>query len=206
MTSTAFDATRKKQRLQEDLAAMLATELPVIPEEEFGLTDSGGQIGVEDERQAIEEVPEGSSGWEPFDLTGNLEEAEYGFYQTHPEESTCSDDNISGSHTPIPMKDTRKRITPDQATTILYEKWKVALPLLVDDILAYTTTSVGAAIKPVGSELRSICCSSDVKTTKVTCLYFDRTSGQFLWVIGGSNTSISQISRLSRSSPAPAAQ
>lgn len=179
LTSIAFDATRKKQRLQEDLAAMLATELPVIPEEEFGLTDSGGQIRVEDERQAIEELPEGLSGQEPFDLTDNLEEAEFGFYQTHPE-STCSDDNISGSHSSMPMKDTRKRITPDQATTILYEKWKVALPLLVDDILAYTTTSVGAASKPVGSELRSICCSSDVKTTKVTCLYFDRTSGQFL--------------------------
>jgi hypothetical protein len=153
LTSIAFDATHKKQQLQEELAAMLATELPVIPEEEFGLVDSGGQIRVEDECQAIEEMPEGLSGQEPFNLTGNLEEAKYGFYQTHPEESTCSDDNILGSYMPIPMKDTQKCITPNQATTILYKKWKVALPLLVDDILAYTTTSVGAAIKPVGSEL-----------------------------------------------------
>ena len=59
----------------------------MIPEEESGLMDSGGQIRVEDELQAIEEV-EGLSGWEPFNLMGNLEEAKYGFYQTHPEEST----------------------------------------------------------------------------------------------------------------------
>ena len=75
------------------------------------------------------------------------------------------------------MKDTRKRITFDQATTILYKKWKVALPLVVDEILTYTTASVGAAIQPVGSELRGICYSSeDIKTTQVACLYFDRMS------------------------------
>ena len=39
MTMTAFDATRKRQRLQADLEAMLATELPVIPEEEPDLKD-----------------------------------------------------------------------------------------------------------------------------------------------------------------------
>lgn len=54
--------------------------------------DSGGQIKVEDECKAIEE--EGLSGWEPFNLIGNLEEeVEYAFYQTHLEESTYSDDN-----------------------------------------------------------------------------------------------------------------
>jgi len=54
---------------------------------------------------------------------------------------------------PIPMKDTQKRITPDQATTILYEKWKVALPLLVDEILVYVTSSVRATIQPEGCNI-----------------------------------------------------
>ena len=88
-----------------------------------------------------------------------------------------------------------KHITPDQATTILYEKWKAALPLLVDEILAYTTSSVGAAIQPVASELQGICSpvsySSDLKTTKVTCLYFDRTFNQLLLSTGNSDMSLS---------------
>jgi hypothetical protein len=181
MTTTAFDAARKRQRLDAEIAEMLATALPVIPEEESVLMDSGGPTGVADELKAVEEV--GGSGPDSLDPTSNLEDSgfDYGFYQTHPQESTYeSNDNVSGTHAPIPTKETRRRITPDQATTNLYEKWKASLPLLVDDLLAYMTASVGAAIQPVGSELEGRCCSLDVKTTKVTCLYFDRTSNQFL--------------------------
>jgi len=111
MATTTFDTTCKRQRLEADLAAMLATstELHVIvPEEESGLMNSGGQNGVKNEFKAEVEA-EGLSGGGPFDLSGNLEELgglDYGSYQTHPQDFT-SDDNISGG----PMKETRKRIT-----------------------------------------------------------------------------------------------
>ena len=112
MATTTFDTTRKRQCLEADLAAMLATstELHVIPEEESGLMNSGGQNVVRDEFKAKVEV-EGLSGGEPFDLSGNWEELgglNYGSYQTHPQDFT-SDDNILGR----PMKETRKRITPE---------------------------------------------------------------------------------------------
>ena len=44
MTTTAFDATCKRQRLQAEVAAMLAAELPMIPEEELGLMDNAGPV------------------------------------------------------------------------------------------------------------------------------------------------------------------
>lgn len=180
MTTTTFDAARKRQRLEAEIAEMLATELPVIPEEDSVLMDSGGPTGIADELKPVEEV--GGSGPDSLDPTSNWEDSgfDYGFYQTHPQEFTDSNDNVSGTHAPIPTKGTRRRITPDQATTNLYEKWKASLPLLVDDLLAFMTASVGVAIQPVGSELEGRCCSSDVKTTKVNCLYFDRTSHHFL--------------------------
>ena len=171
MATTTFDMTRKRQRLEADLAAMLATstELHVIPEEESGLMNSSGQNVVKDEFKAKVEV-EGLSGGEPFDLSGNLEELgglNYGSYQTHPQDFT-SDDNISGR----PMKETRKRITP--------ESRRPQFP---------TTSSIGAATQPVGPEPQGICCSpifcsSNLKTTKVACLYFDRTFNQLLLSTG----------------------
>ena len=180
MMMTAFDAACKWQHLNTEIAEMLTTALPVIPEEESVLMDSGGPIGVTDELKAVEEV--GGSGPDSLDPTSNLEDSgfDYGFYQTHPQESTYSNDSISRTHAPIPTKETQRCITPDQATTNLYEKWKASLPLLVDDLLAYMTASVGAAIQPIGSELEGHCCSLDIKTTKVTCLYFDCMSNQFL--------------------------
>jgi hypothetical protein len=201
MTTTAFDATRKRQRLQADVAALLATELPVIPEEEPGLMESSGQ--VEEELNAVGEVPEvsleGSSG-QDLNLEA-LEGSNNGFFKT---ESTYSGNDYTCNISEGQGLE-KKRVTPDQATTILYEKWKATLPLLVDEILAYTTASVGAAIQPVGEELQGLCCSLDVKTTKVTCLYFDRKPHQFLWEMGNSDISLFQISRSSLSSPVPAA-
>ena len=183
MAITTFDAARKRQRLEAEIAEMFTAALPVIPEEASGLMDSGGPTGVADELKAVEEV--GGSGPDSLDPTSNLEDSgfDYGFYQTHPQESN---DNVSGirTHTPIPTKETRRRITPDQAATNLYEKWKASLPLLVDDLLAYMTASVGGALQPVASELEGRCCSLDIKTTKVTCLYFDRKSNQFLRATG----------------------
>jgi len=183
MTTTAFDATRKRQRLQADVAAMLAAELPVIPEEELGLMDNAGP--VEEQFNPNGEVPtqvldvEGSSGQDLFDQTGELEELEgsnIDFVQTeHTYPGNNLTDNISEGQG---LK--KKRITPDQATTILYEKWKATLPLLVDELLAYTVASVGAAIQPVDLDLEGVCCSLDVKTTRVTCLYYDRMSHLFL--------------------------
>ena len=102
MTTTAFDAARKRQRLDAEIAEMLATALPVIPEEESVLMDSGGLTGVADELKAVEEV--GGSGLDSLDPTSNLEDSrfDYRFYQTHPQESTYSNDNISRTHAPIP--------------------------------------------------------------------------------------------------------
>jgi len=179
MTTTTFDAAHKRQCLEAEIAEMLATELPVIPEEDSVLMDSGGPTGIADELKPVEEV--GGSGPDSLDPTSNWEDSgfDYGFYQTHPQEFTNSNNNVSRTHAPIPTKGTRRRITPDQATTNLYEKWKASLPLLVDDLLAYMTGSVGAAIQPIGSELEGRCCSLDVKTTKVDCLYFDCTLPSF---------------------------
>ena len=112
MATTTFDMTRKRQRLEADLAAILSTstELHMILEEGSGLMNSGGQNIVKDEFKAEVEV-EGLSGGEPFNLSGNLEELgglNYGSYQTHPQDFT-SDNNISER----PMKETQKCITPE---------------------------------------------------------------------------------------------
>ena len=184
MTTTAFDATRKRQRLQADLAAMLATELPVIPEEEPGSMDDG----VSGQSCTIEEEVVGIGNWAelpgqgPFDPTGQEPGGfDYGFPELYPENYTNSGDKNLQNNESAQTK--KKRITPDQATLVLYKKWKDLLPLLVDDILAYTAASVGAAIQTVGPELKGLCYSpsscpksSDLKATNVTCLYFDRKS------------------------------
>jgi hypothetical protein len=171
MATTTFDAPRKWQHVQAELEALLATELPVVPEAESELMDSGPS-GVADELQV-----EGLSGQDLLDPTTDTEDSgfDYGFYQP---DSAYPNDNFSGTHAPIPMKEPWKWVTPDQATTVLYEKWKESLPLLVDELLGYQRASVGAAIQPVGSELQGHCCLVDVKTSKVTVLYFDRISNQ----------------------------
>jgi hypothetical protein len=179
MTTTVFDATSKWQRLEADLMMMLATELPVIPEEEPGLMDDGvcGQINIEEEVADVEnwvELP--GQPEEPFDPTSQQLE---GFDHGSPAENYT--DNTFGNLESAQKK--KKSITPDQATFVLHENWKALLPLLVDDILAYTTASVGALIQTVGPELKGFCyspslCSklSDLNVTKVTCLYFDHGS------------------------------
>jgi len=182
MTTTVFDAASKRQCLEADLATMLATELPVIPEEEPGLMDDGvcGQINIEEEVADVgnwAELP--GQPEEPFDPTSQQPEGfDYGSSESYPENYT---DNTLGN--PESAQKKKKRITPDQATFALHEKWKALLPLLVDDILAYTTASVSAPIQIVGNELKGLCyspssCSklSDLKVTKVTCLFFDHRS------------------------------
>ena len=112
MATTTFDTTCKRQHLEADLAAMLATstELHVIPEE-FGMMNSSGQNGVQDEFKAEVEV-EGLLRKGPFNLSGNLQglgdltTLVAGSYQTHPQDFT-SNDNISGG----PVKETWKHIT-----------------------------------------------------------------------------------------------
>jgi len=184
MTTTVFDATRKRQRLETDLAAMLATELPVIPEEEPGLMDDdvcGQGYNIEEEVAYIgnwAELP----GKESFDPTSQEPEGlDYGLPKPYPEKDTDSYDKNLGNKESAQTK--KKRVTPNQATFVLYEKWKALLPQLVDDVLIYTTASVGTAIRTVGPELKGVCSSpslcsksSDMKATKVTCLYFDRKS------------------------------
>jgi len=171
MTTIAFDAGRKRQRLQADLDEILASELPVIPEEEAGPTHGRH---IEEQLEVVakgEEPPE----QEPSNLNcQGPEDLGCGVPESYPE-----DDNILGNQEPAPTK--KRRITPNQAATILHEKWNALLPLLVDDILVYSTTSVGTPIQTVGSELKGLCSSpsscsnsSDLKATKVTCLYFDR--------------------------------
>jgi hypothetical protein len=185
MTMTAFDATRKRQRLQADLEAMLATELPVIPEEEPDLMDESVEAegyrrelpGQEPFDPTSQELPEGFDHGFPGTYPENYTDVDHAFPENHPDNSSDSGDDRNQES----VQAKKKRITPDQATFILYDKWKALLPLLLDDILAYTTTSVGVAIQTVGSELRGLCrspstCSKslDLKATKVTCLYFDR--------------------------------
>lgn len=182
MTTTAFDATRKKQRLQDKLDALLATEVPVIRRRKPGPMDDivPGERNMEEEREDVEtrEEPEALLGQDSLDAG---QDPEGGLLESYPQHNTDSSDNILGNQG---MK--KKRITPDQATTILYEKWKALLPLLVDDILAYTSASIGIATQTVGSEIKGLCrtssCSglSDLKVTKVTCLYFDRQFFLFL--------------------------
>ena len=124
---------------------------------------------------------EGSSGQDllVFNQTGKLEELEgsnINFVQT--EYTYPGNDFTDSISEGQGLK--KKRITPDQATTILYEKWKATLPLLVDELLAYTTASIGATIQPIGLDLEGVCCSLDVKITRVTCLYYDHMSHLFL--------------------------
>src|SRR6266567_1510956 len=169
MAMTTFDAPRKRQHLQAELEALLATELPVVPEAESELMDGGGPSGVADELQV-----EGLLGQDSLDPTTDVVDSgfDYGFHQPHSQDSAYPDNKCSGTHALIPTKEPQKRVTPDQATTVLYEKWKESLPLLVDELLSYQSASVGAAIQPVGSELQGRCCLVDVKTSKVTVLYF----------------------------------
>jgi len=170
MMTTTFDAICKRQCLQAEVEAMLATELPIIPEEE-----AEPDKGVEEEGHR-EELS--GHDLEPFNSTNRElpEGFDHGFLEVYPEHSTNSGDNVVGNQEPK----NRRHITSDQVTIILYDKWKALLLLLLDDLLAYTTASVGAAVQTVGSKLQGPChspstCSKslDLKATKVTCLYFD---------------------------------
>ncbi|KIM38191.1 hypothetical protein M413DRAFT_30325 [Hebeloma cylindrosporum] len=175
MTTTAFDATRKKQRLQDELDALLATEVPVVRKRKSGPMDDG----VPHERGMEEECEEVEIREEPVELLGQGsldagQEPEGGLPESYPQDNTESNSNNLEN-----QARKKKRVTPDQATTILYEKWRALLPLLVDDILAYTSSSIGIAIQTVGSEIKGLCRTpsrpglADLKVTKVICLYFD---------------------------------
>lgn len=167
MATVTFDAARKRQRLEARIDEIMSKKLPCIPEEQEGQ----GKSDEIERLETLEELPgaiTNQGGEERFD-TASLD----GFHEDINYRSTegpCTQEEAS------PKK---KRITPDQATFNLYEKWKVTLPCLVDDLLAYATTSVGAPLRAAASELNIHCltpasCLSDMKSTNVTCLYYDR--------------------------------
>ena len=154
---------------------MLAIELPVIPEEESVVMHDGvsGQISIEED---LENVGNGEGlrrGTIRPNRLGTREGFDHGFPEMYPE-------------------NTRPQRLGKPATTTNERKRNVPLPIkqpslstrsgrVLNDIVAYTTASVGTAIQPVGSELKGLCyspfsCSksADLKATKVTCPYFER--------------------------------
>ncbi|PPQ96642.1 hypothetical protein CVT26_010666, partial [Gymnopilus dilepis] len=70
-----------------------------------------------------------------------------------------------------------RRVIPDQSEHNLYSSWNSLLPTLVDDILSYTSATVGLPGRVVGSSLSSDCrvAAQDCKTksTQVLCLYLN---------------------------------
>jgi hypothetical protein len=166
MTTVAFDPAHKRQCLEAWIEEIMSRKLPCIPEEK----EVQGQHDEVERLSMLEELPGGITDQGKLPSEGELD------INYHPEGPGTHEEAL------LPKK---KRITPNQATFNLYEKWKTTLPCLVDDLLAYTTTSVGAPICTAASELSIHCltpmsCLSDMKLTSVTCLYYDRTSNLLL--------------------------
>jgi hypothetical protein len=170
LTTIAFDTARKRQRLASRIEQIMSKDLPVMTEEDDEKLEGYPQeIGDIDEQTEWAPFHGGSEAQESFDH--GLED-DSNHHHHHPSDGF-------GLHTEEEASTKKKRITPDQATLILYEKWKTALPSLVDDLLVYTTVSSGIPLQPAASELTLLCptptsCPSDEKSTNVTCLYFDR--------------------------------
>ena len=71
-----------------------------------------------------------------------------------------------------------KRLAPDQSERNLYATWNSLLPTLVEDILSYTSATVGLPERVAESTLSSNCQAVPqncvTKTTQVLCLYLNR--------------------------------
>ncbi|PPQ70113.1 hypothetical protein CVT26_013398 [Gymnopilus dilepis] len=70
-----------------------------------------------------------------------------------------------------------RRIIPDQSERNLYSTWNSLLPTLVDDILSYTSATVGlpgrVADSTLSSNCRAVAQECGTKSTKVLCLYLN---------------------------------
>lgn len=75
------------------------------------------------------------------------------------------------------VKPTRRRIVPDAAGHRLHVAWKDLLPSLVEPFLQYSNISSGNATVPA-ENVRAKCIKSGCgeKSTRITCLYWDRGS------------------------------
>lgn len=150
-TSSSFDAAAKKRRLEATLIQLLA------PHSSSASTDK--QI-------------DNDNDWEDIDMDETPIEPtldDETLPQPENEIVTQSDD---GNCKP---KGRPKRLTPNQATQNLYDSWRLLLPTLVDDLLAYTSDSVGSVVKHVEGELHGECTTGCIsKVSKITCLYYDR--------------------------------
>lgn len=71
---------------------------------------------------------------------------------------------------------TKRRILPNAADFSEYTHWKKNVKDMVDPYLSYTNKSLGKPAERVDVIARHHCECVELKTTSLTCLYFDRTS------------------------------
>lgn len=171
--STCFNPQMKISRLQARLDKLSGNDITmdIVDEEWVDEGDSRTDVGAGvDSQTSLDTVDTGMDDENPSLGTDNM----------------CSPTTPIQPISPNPPKTNSKksrRLNPDKYDINLYSKWQETIPTLVDDLLKYYSDTFGRPIQPVKDELEESCPSgicSEMRSSKLLCLYFECMSSCFL--------------------------